>query len=59
MTTPQGLDYTQFMKGQPIYFIARLCDKLGNPFLSPFIYDLYNVGDTALSSRIKNYGDKR
>jgi hypothetical protein len=27
--------------------------------MSPFIYDLYNVGDTALSSRIKNYGDKR
>jgi hypothetical protein len=47
------------MKGQPVYFIAKLCDKFGNPFLSPYIYDLYNVGDTALSSRIKNYGDKR
>ncbi len=42
-----------------MYFIAKLCDKFGNPFQSPYIYDLYNVGDTALSSRIKNYGDKR
>lgn len=32
MTTPQSLDYVQFMKGQPVYFIAKLCDKLGNPF---------------------------
>lgn len=42
-----------------MYFIGKLCDKYGNPFYSPSIYDLYNVGDTALSSRIKNYGDLR
>ena len=57
--TPQGIEYANFMKGQPLYFIAKLCDKLGNPFYSPSIYDLYNLGDTALSSRIKNYGDTR
>jgi hypothetical protein len=59
LETPQGLDYASFMKSQPVYFIAKLCDKFGNPFYTPSYYDLYNVGDTALSSRIKNYGDTR
>ncbi len=47
------------MKGQPLYFISRLSDRYGNPFYSPSIYEFYNVGDTALSSRIRNYGDTR
>ena len=47
------------MKGQPVFFLARICDRFGNPFLTPDILSAYNVGDLKLSARIRNYGDTR
>ena len=43
------------MKSQPIYFIGRICDRLGNPFDDPTIYAYYNVFDLALQARINNF----
>ena len=47
------------MKSQPIYFVSRVADKYGNPFTNPNVYTAYNLGDVALQSRIKNYGNSR
>ncbi len=54
-----GNEYVQYMKQQPLFLVGRICDKFGNPFDDPETYDFYNVGDTALSSRITNQGLER
>ena len=56
-TSSNGTDYVIIMKSQPLFFLARICDRYGNPFYNPEVYSYYNIGDMALSSRIKNYGD--
>lgn len=48
--TSDGLKYLTFMKMQPFYILARICDSMGNVFDSTQFYSYYNVGDLAINT---------
>ena len=56
LSSQNGTDFFNFMKTQPIYFLAKITDRLGNPFEDPNVYTFYSTAELALETRIINYG---
>lgn len=51
-----GTDYITLQQTQPLYMLARICDRFGNPFLDNETLSYFSVNQLGLQSYINNFG---